>query len=96
MTAPSCSVVLSAFVALAAADLCSQGCAVVWAPGSIAGTNGVVNAAIWWDRDGAGPLPPVLAAGGGFSGAGSVLAANVAWFDPASGQWSALGAGAND
>ncbi len=68
-------------------------CATGWVVAGIAGTNGPVDVASWWDRDGSGPLPEVLVVGGAFSGAGSVAAANIAWYDPTSGQWHALGSG---
>ena len=55
------------------------------------GTDGVVHATTMWDRDGAGPHPPVLVVGGEFSVAGDALARNVAVYDPADGRWSALG-----
>ena len=45
-----------------------------------------------WDLDGAGPLGPRLIFGGSFQLAGNQPAKNVAAFDPATGQWSALDA----
>ena len=48
-----------------------------------------------WDPDGPGPLPPVVVVGGSFTVAGSVVANNIAAWNPATGQWSALGVGTN-
>jgi hypothetical protein len=48
-----------------------------------------------WDRDGAGPLPPVIVAGGQFTSAGGVAASKIAMWDPATGVWSPLGSGMN-
>lgn len=33
-------------------------CPPAWVVAGLAGTNGAVNVASWWDRDGSGPLPP--------------------------------------
>jgi trimeric autotransporter adhesin len=71
----------------------SAQCTPAWAVAGVAGTNGPVNVASWWDRDGSGPQPQVLVVGGAFAGAGTVAAANIAWFDASSGQWHALGGG---
>ena len=57
------------------------------------GVNGTVNATIMWDPDGAGPITPKLVIGGRFSAAVNVVAANIAIYDPATGNWSALGSG---
>ena len=46
-----------------------------------------------WDRDGAGPLPPLLVVGGGFTAVGTVPANNIAAYDPSTGSWTALGSG---
>ena len=75
------------------ADTASSQCTTEWLANSIAGTTGVVNAALWWDRDGAGPLPAVLVVAGDFTGAGSVAADNIASWDPTTNQWQALGTG---
>jgi hypothetical protein len=47
----------------------------------------------WWDPDGAGPAAEVLVAGGNFVLAGDVPVRGLAAWDPATGTWSALGAG---
>lgn len=59
------------------------------------GVDGAVVGTAMWDRDGAGPLPPLLVVGGSFATAGNVVANGIATFDPASGVWAALGSGAN-
>ena len=61
-------------------------------PGVLGGPR-TINAATMWDRDGAGPLPPVAVLGGDFTIAGSVTANRIAAFDPATNTWSALGNG---
>lgn len=58
------------------------------------GVNGQVAATSVWDPDGSGPRPELLVAGGGFTIAGEVPAANIAAFDGA--RWHALGAGAGE
>src|SRR5688572_9852387 len=69
-------------------------CTTHWLPGDgVPGTDGGVYATTRWDPDGAGPLQPVLVVGGTFSVAGTIQAANIATYDPASGAWSALGSG---
>ena len=60
---------------------------------SIPGTDAIVRATCLWDPEGPGPLQPVVAIGGEFVAAGTVVANCVAAFDPASGTWSALGTG---
>ncbi|HEU4419194.1 MAG TPA: hypothetical protein VFT55_09665, partial [Planctomycetota bacterium] len=71
-------------------------CSTQWLPGQgMAGTDGQVLATTMWDPDGSGPMQPVLVVGGTFSIAGSVLASNIAAYDPVSGAWSALGLGMN-
>jgi hypothetical protein len=60
---------------------------------SILGVNGAVQAMTVWDRDGAGPLPPLWVFGGEFTVAGNVAANCVATFDPATETWGALGSG---
>lgn len=60
---------------------------------AIPGTNGWVESTTWWDPDGAGPRGQVLVVAGSFTAAGTVPSFNIAAFDPATGSWSALGAG---
>jgi hypothetical protein len=57
------------------------------------GVNGRILAQVVWDRDGSGPLPPVLVVGGAFTVAGGVACQRIAAFDPVARTWSALGAG---
>ncbi|MBN1511771.1 MAG: hypothetical protein JXB13_07135 [Phycisphaerae bacterium] len=58
--------------------------------------NNAVYAIAEWDPDGAGPTAPRLAVGGAFTLAGEVSVNRVASYDPATGEWSALGSGMND
>src|SRR5262245_41144341 len=63
-------------------------CGTQWLPGpALAGTNGGLGATIEWDPDGAGPLPPLLVAGGTFTAAGDVAANNVAAYDATTRTW---------
>jgi trimeric autotransporter adhesin len=55
------------------------------------GVNGVVKALATFDPDGAGPLPEMLFAGGGFGSAGGLPASGIAAWDGIS--WRALGDG---
>src|SRR5688572_3588028 len=76
-----------------AASLAAQ-CANAWESfGTLPGVNGSVRAVAEWDPDGAGPLPSRVVVAGSFSLAGAVAADQVAAWDPATGTWSALGAG---
>ncbi|MCC7066629.1 MAG: hypothetical protein IT456_27795, partial [Planctomycetes bacterium] len=73
-------------------------CTTQWLPGlGIAGVGHSVSHSVLavhsWDRDGAGPLPPVTVFGGLFGGAGTTLANCIAVHDPATDTWSELGAG---
>ncbi|MBL8762589.1 MAG: hypothetical protein JNL50_14940 [Phycisphaerae bacterium] len=66
----------------------------IWLPGDgVAGTNLYVRCSTLWDPDGSGPITPKVVIGGRFDVAGNANAANIAMWDPASGQWSALGVG---
>lgn len=49
-----------------------------------------------WDRDGSGPLPPLLVAGGRFVNAGNTPASKIAAWNPATNVWSAFGLGMNE
>jgi len=72
----------------------SAQCSTQWLAGpGVPGTDGWVQASTWWDPDGPGPLGQVLVIGGTFTVAGTVLANNIATYDPVSGAWSALGSG---
>ncbi|MGH7243925.1 MAG: immunoglobulin domain-containing protein [Phycisphaerales bacterium] len=72
---------------------CSPG----WLAGAgLAGVDGDVLASVVWDSDGAGPATPKLVVAGLFNLAGSTLASNIAVWDPATSQWSAMGPGLND
>lgn len=69
-------------------------CSSQWAPGQgVPGVAGSVYAMTMWDRDGGGPLPPVLVVGGSFAFAGNAVANSIATHDPATGTWSPLGSG---
>src|SRR5688572_3891866 len=69
-------------------------CQTQWLPGPTrAGTDSPVRATTWWEREGTGPLPPVLVVGGGFHSAGPFAANGVAVVDLVTGTWSALGSG---
>lgn len=59
-------------------------------PGGV-GVNGAVNSLVEWDRDGSGPLSPVVVASGGFSMAGATAASRIAWWDGLA--WHAFGSG---
>ena len=77
------------------ASLQSQ-CALQWLPGApYAGANDGVTAATRWDPDGPGPGGELLAVAGWFRVIGTVRANSVAAYDPATGQWAALGEGTN-
>lgn len=69
-------------------------CASQWlASGGVPGVDGSVYVTRMWDRDGAGPLPPVLVVGGSFNFVGNTPANSIATYDPATGVWSPLGGG---
>lgn len=71
-------------------------CVSQWLPGDgTPGLSGGASAAILWDPDGAGPAPEKLVVGGGFSGAGNVLASNIATLDLQTGAWAPIGTGMN-
>jgi hypothetical protein len=57
------------------------------------GADGTIRDSITWDPDGAGPLQERLVVGGTFTSIGGVPAQHVAMYDPATGQWAALGPG---
>src|SRR5438045_583064 len=72
------------------AQVANGQCPFAWQPGDgVPGTDGGVAAAVVWDPDGPGPLPPMLVVGGGFQLAGKILASNIAAWDGTS--WQALG-----
>jgi hypothetical protein len=85
------------FLAVVASSLLAPAqCGTQWQPGYGApGTNEAVKATCLWDPDGPGPLPHVVVIGGAFTAVGTLPVNHVAIFDPASGSWSALGAGTN-
>ncbi len=69
-------------------------CAMQWLPGAgLAGTDRTVRATMMWDRDGAGPMPPVLVVGGSFRIAGTSVVNGIATYDFVTGTWSGLGSG---
>src|SRR5689334_7161244 len=89
----ACLVVMLWGVCSAAAQCTAAG----WMPGDpVPGVDGTVYALTVWDPDGPGPRPPVVVAGGYFTVAGGVVANSIAAYDPATGQWSAMGSGVNN
>jgi hypothetical protein len=79
-------------LAASPAPLLAQ-CANAWTPfGHLPGVDSAVSAFANWDPDGPGPASAQVVVGGWFSAAGPVPAMQVATWDPASGQWSPLGA----
>ncbi len=58
---------------------------------AVAGVNGDVLASVRWDPDADGPLPSLLIVAGDFNAAGTSTVANIAAWDPDSGQWSPVG-----
>ncbi|MFN6194561.1 MAG: hypothetical protein ACK5BN_12155, partial [Planctomycetota bacterium] len=72
-------------------------CTPQWQPAAgVPGIFGGVSAMAWWDPDGVGPLAPRVVVAGSFSVAGNVVANRIATWDPATGVWSALGAGMDE
>src|SRR5262245_21908614 len=72
-------------------------CALQFVAGDpIAGVDGDVHAMVEWDPDGAGPATPRIVIGGDFSAVADIAAENIAALDPATGTWTALGAGMSD
>ncbi len=62
----------------------------------VPGVEGAVYDVTMWDPDGPGPMTARLVVGGWFTVAGRVLANNIAVYDPATGEWSALGSGMSE
>lgn len=85
--------VLASFGALTAAVHAQ--CTVQLEPGGdIPGISGSGVAAMsLWDPDGAGPQPELLVIGGNFTAVVDTMANRIAAWNPATGAWSALGAG---
>jgi len=85
------------FLAFAPISEAHAQCAGGWVPNEgVPGLDNTPFAMHMWDRDGAGPLPPLLVAAGRFNHAGGVPASKVAAWNPATNAWSAFGAGMND
>lgn len=82
-------------LALFTAGALAQPCDPQWlaSDAGMPGTNGPVNALVAWDPDGGGPRGPVLVVAGDFQVAGTLLAGDIATFDPATGLWETLGQG---
>jgi hypothetical protein len=94
--APFAPPLLPILLLLASATTARAQCVPQWLPGEgNAGVGGRVDDLAWWDADGAGPISPVVVVAGQFLIAGTVVANNIATYDPASGVWSALGTGTN-
>ena len=90
----SASVSFATFVTIALAAPATAQCGLQFHPGmGIPGVIGEVRAVTTWDHDGAGPLPPLLVIAGNFTEAGTLRANFIAAYDPATGDWSALGSG---
>ena len=78
--------------ALACCMPLSAQCSIAWVPlSSGTGLNGPAHASVWHTP--AAPLPARVLVGGEFTAAGSLLASNIAAWDPATNAWSTLGAG---
>ena len=92
---PPSVVLLTAMLAAPAAAQCAN----AWSSGSpVPGVAGLdvataARALTTWDRDGAGPLPPLLVVAGDFRVAGALPARSIAAVDPATGGWSTFGSG---
>jgi trimeric autotransporter adhesin len=66
-------------------------CEPSWLPGAgIAGVSGRVQAMAEWDPDKQGPRGKVIVVGGQFEAAGTNVTRNLALYDRATGEWSAL------
>jgi len=79
---------------LAAAPSLSAQCGASWQGlSTLPGTNNPVWDLTTWDRDGAGPLPPLLVAGGNFDLVGPLRVGGLVAYDPSTAQWSSLGGG---
>jgi trimeric autotransporter adhesin len=87
-------ILIRALAGFAVLSIAKAQCNLQWAGvGAMPGVNGIVYATVMHDPDGAGPAPARLVIGGDFTVAGNVTANRVAAWDPATGAWSALGAG---
>jgi len=65
-----------------------------WLPGdAVAGAGGPVSVTAIWDRDGGGPLPPLVVIGGRFKACGAAVANGLVTYEPVSRTWGTLGAG---
>jgi len=72
-------IVLSTLIG--SAEVCAQ-CATQWLPGeALVGANHNVHALTMWDRDGAGPIPPVLVVGGEVTVNGTIATSGIACYD---------------
>ena len=92
--------VSASFVALAVAGR-AQCTVELAAGGDIPGISGTVIGGLGtyamcrWDADGAGPQPELFVVGGNFTAVVDIVANRIAAWDPATGAWTALGAGCN-
>ncbi|MFA6045401.1 MAG: immunoglobulin domain-containing protein [Phycisphaerales bacterium] len=84
-------------MAFAATNARAQGsCDGTWVPTmGPSGVDGTVYAMAKWDPDGPGPLPEGVLMGGSFAVAGNVVANNIAWWNPQTKDFTALGGGVN-
>ncbi|HTF90761.1 MAG TPA: hypothetical protein VK843_20240 [Planctomycetota bacterium] len=86
-----------AIIALSPVRSASAQCSAGWAAGEgVPGLDGAPYVMTMWDRDGAGPQPAMLVAGGAFTTAGGVPASKIAMWNPTTATWSPLGSGMND
>lgn len=78
-----------ALLSLIAKGAVAQTCKDAWMPSGefLHQLDGSVYAMSWWDPDGEGPAPSLIAVAGRFTHAGPVMANNIALFDPETGRW---------
>ncbi|MEZ6037776.1 MAG: hypothetical protein R3F29_09870 [Planctomycetota bacterium] len=80
-----------------AANLLAQGgaqCGFAWqSVGGYPGADGIVECAVEWDPDGAGPAPTLAVLGGQFSVVGTAVASHLALYEPITDTWAGLGGG---
>ncbi|MCR9243828.1 MAG: hypothetical protein NXI31_02270 [bacterium] len=82
--------VLSTTALAVLTPLATSQCATDWVPGDgYPGVHGNIYEAVWWDPDGAGPRGEILVVGGNYLRIFTVAAANLASWDPTTGEWAA-------
>src|SRR5690606_15023067 len=95
LTETLCAFLVAAAALVPLRSLGAQSCDPFWREIPGIGTESFVFALTTWDPDGAGPRDPVLVVGGTFTEAGGAPANHIATWDPATGEWGALGSGTN-